>query len=105
MQTKGARSPRQECAPLAGKKRVAAHMSGQGRICITKNSCLAVVFCCKKEELGLRGGVVGALIFTKSPLSHHWKMKGLDCIGGSQAWLHEKCHKHPVKDITDWAPV
>lgn len=76
-----------------------------GRICITKDSCRAIVFCFKREELGLRGAVVGALIFTKSPLSHHWKMKGLDCIGGSQAWLHDKCHKHPVKDITDWAPV
>lgn len=29
MQTKGARSPKQECAPLAGKKRMAAHVSGQ----------------------------------------------------------------------------
>lgn len=50
-------------------------------------------------ELGIKGGVLRTVMFSKSLQSHCWKTRGFDSTGASRPWMRSSS-KYPVKDTT-----
>lgn len=56
-----------------------------------------------RDEPGVRGGLVGAVIFSKSLYSQCQKVDRWDSTGTPQLCLHSKSPMHPAEDQTAWA--